>query len=103
MQFCDPSTQLMSRLFAKAAVTAMPAMLLFACGGGGSSAPMTTYTVGGVVTGLSGSGLMLQNNGGTGLAVSASGPFTFMGGLGSGAAYAVTVAAQPSAPAQYCA
>src|ERR1700688_551625 len=102
----DPSTQLMARLFAKAAVTAMPAMLLFACGGGGSSAPMsapmTTYTVGGVVTRLSGSGLVLQNNAGTGLAVSASGPFTFMGGLGSGAAYSVIVAAQPSSPAQNC-
>ena len=98
----DPSTQLMARLFAKAAVTAMPAMLLFACGGGGSSAPVTTYTVGGVVTGLSGSGLVLQINAGTGLAVSASGAFTLMGGLGSGAAYSVTVAAQPSSPAQNC-
>src|SRR5450631_2200739 len=102
MQLCDPSTQLMARLFAKAAVTAMLAMSIFACGGGGSSAPMTTYTVGGVVTGLSGSGLVLQNNAGTGLAVSAPGAFTFMGGLGSGAAYSVTVAAQPSAPARNC-
>src|ERR1700682_2594705 len=102
MQLCDPSARLMARLFAKAAVTAMPAMLLFACGGGSSSAPMPTYTVGGVVTGLSGSGLVLQNNAGTGLAVTAPGAFTFMGGLGSGAAYSVTVAAQPSSPAQNC-
>jgi hypothetical protein len=74
---------------------------LCACGGGGhSSAPMATYTVGGTVTGLSGAGLVLQNNAGAGLAVSAPGAFAFMGGLSTGSAYSVTVATQP--PAQLC-
>ena len=80
--------------------------LLSACGGGGGggSAPMPsgTYTVGGTVTGLQGSGLVLENNGGSALAVSASGSFVFSGMFASGAAYAVTVATQPDAPAQYC-
>ncbi|MGH3627408.1 MAG: beta-propeller fold lactonase family protein, partial [Sciscionella sp.] len=58
--------------------------------------PATQYTVGGSVTGLSGTGLVLEDNGGDNLAVSASGPFTFATKLNSGAAYNVTVATQPS-------
>src|SRR5215831_20631647 len=52
-------------------------------GGGGNNTPpppppsATKYTIGGTVTGLSGTGLVLQDNGGDNLAVSASGPFTF--------------------------
>ena len=81
---------------------------LSACGGGGGSAPPppppppATYTVGGTVSGLQGSGLTLENNGGSALAVSASGTFVFPGLLATGAAYMVTVAAQPDAPAQSC-
>ncbi len=77
---------------------------LSACGGGGGSAPAptVTYTVGGTVSGLQGSGLTLENNGGNALAVSASGSFTFPGTVASGATYAVTVAIQPGAPAQNC-
>ena len=80
---------------------------LSACGGGGSSStppppPPATYTVGGTVTGLQGSGLTLEDNGGSALAVSASGTFVFSGLLATGAAYAVTVAGQPDAPAQSC-
>ena len=86
---------------AKIIAVPMLLMLLAACGGGGgSSAP--TYTVGGVVTGLNGSGLTLQDNGGDNLAVSVPGGFTFAGSLSSGAAYAVTVATQPSLPTQSC-
>ncbi|MHB8722021.1 MAG: Kelch repeat-containing protein [Steroidobacteraceae bacterium] len=69
---------------------------LCACSGGQSSAPPATYTIGGAVTGLSGSGLVLQDNAGAGLAVSAPGAFTFTGGLSTGSAYSVTVAAQPT-------
>jgi hypothetical protein len=84
-------------------VTPMLLMLLAACGGGGgASIPMATYTVGGVVTGLSGSGLILQNNAGSGLAVTAPGVFAFSSKLVSGAAYSVTVATQPALPAQTC-
>ncbi len=86
-------------------------MVLTACGGGGSSpAPMisstqmtsSTYMIGGTVTGLTGSGLVLQNNAGGALAVSAAGAFTFTAALPDGAAYAVTVKTQPSTPAQNC-
>jgi hypothetical protein len=80
-------------------------MLLAACGGGGGGAsptPATTYSIGGLVSGLSGFGLVLQDNGGANLAVPASGAFTFAARLPNGAAYAVTVQAQPSSPAQNC-
>ena len=63
---------------------------------------MATYAVGGVVTGLVGSGLVLQDNAGAPLAVSAPGPFTFTDRLNSSAAYSVTVATQPASPAQNC-
>lgn len=43
--------------------------ILAACGGGGGAAP--TYTVGGTVSGLSGSGLVLRNNGGSDLTITA--------------------------------
>ena len=63
----------------------------------------TTYSVGGTVSGLSGTGLVLQDNGGDNLAVSANGSFTFPTKVASGGAYAVTVHTQPSSPAQTCA
>ncbi len=55
-----------------------------------------TYTVGGTVGGLVGSGLVLSLNGGAqSLAVAANGSFVFPNGLPGGATYAVTVDAQP--------
>ncbi len=88
--------------FAKVVVTSIQVALLVACGGGGASTPLTTYTVSGMVSGLSGAGLALQNDGGPGLAVFAPGPFIFPASLGSGAAYSVVVATQPSVPSQNC-
>mgnify|MGYP001061989446 CR=1 FL=1 len=61
------------------------------------------YQVGGSVSGLAGSGLMLSLNGGTPLAVSADGTFQFPVFLASGASYAVAVSSQPTNPAQTCA
>jgi len=91
------------RAFAPLILVPMLLLGLAACGGSGSSAaPPTTYTVGGVVTGLNGSGLVLQNNGGSNLAVSGPGVFTFAASLSGGSPYAVTVATQPSAPRQTC-
>ncbi|MGZ6034932.1 MAG: beta strand repeat-containing protein, partial [Myxococcaceae bacterium] len=58
--------------------------------------PLPRYTIGGTVTGLSGTGLVLRDNGGDDLAVTSSGTFTFATSLASGSAYAVTVASQPS-------
>ena len=60
------------------------------------------FTVGGTVTGLSGSGLVLQDNGGDNLTVTASGTFVFATPVPSGGAYAVTVLTQPSSPSQTC-
>jgi hypothetical protein len=70
-------------------------LLLTACGGGGSSTP--TYTVGGTVSGLTSGSLVLKNNGGDALTISAnSNTFNFATAVASGAGYTVTVATQPS-------
>jgi subtilisin-like proprotein convertase family protein len=63
-----------------------------------------TFTVGGNVSGLAGTGLVLSLNAGAQtLPVGANGTFTFPTGLANGAAYAVTVGTQPSTPSQTCA
>lgn len=66
------------------------------------SACTGVFTIGGKVTGLAGVGLVLQNNGGDSLAISANGTFTFATALKSGQNYAVTVLTQPTSPAQTC-
>lgn len=85
------------------------ALLLTACGGGDSGSsppppppPPATYTVGGSVTGLTGTGLVLQNPGTSNLSVAASGAFTFSPAVNSGTTYSVTVLTQPSSPSQTC-
>ncbi len=61
------------------------------------AAPTVSYSIGGAVSGLTGTGLVLQNNGGDNLPVSASGgAFTFATAIGSGSPYAVTVLTQPA-------
>ena len=60
--------------------------------------PAATLTVGGSVSGLSGSGLVLQLNGANDLAVSANGKFNFPNALAKDSAYVVSVKASPSAP-----
>ena len=60
------------------------------------------YAVGGSVTGLAGTGLVLQNNDGDDLAISASGAFTFATSVADSAGYKVTVKTQPSGPSQTC-
>ena len=54
-----------------------------------------TYSVGGTVSGLSGT-VVLQDNGGDDLSVSSNGAFTFATTLPTGAAYNVTVKTNPS-------
>ena len=61
------------------------------------------YPVGGTVTGLSGSGLVLRNNGGDPVAVAADGAFTFDTEVRSGEPFDVTVGTQPTGPWQTCA
>ena len=60
------------------------------------------YTVGGTVSGLAGTGLVLQDNGGDNLTVSANGTFSFATPIASGATYAVTVLTNPASPTQTC-
>ena len=74
-------------------------------GGGGTTPPpaATTFTVGGSVSGLRGTGLVLQNNGGDAVTVAANGTFTFGTQLAAGATYNVSVRTQPTAkPAELC-
>ena len=54
-----------------------------------------TFTIGGTVSGLSGT-VVLQDNGADDLSVSANGSFTFATPLASGAPYSVTVKTNPS-------
>jgi sugar lactone lactonase YvrE len=97
---------------------ALMVVSLAACGGGGGgnsggggtgsgsgsgsgtasgSGTTATYTIGGTISGLSASGLVLADNGGDNLTVaSGASAFTFSSPLQSGASYAVTVASQPS-------
>ena len=64
--------------------------------GSWSGGDVASYTIGGgTVSGLSGT-VVLQDNGGDDLSVSANGSFTFATALAAGAAYAVTVKTSPS-------
>jgi len=92
-----------SRVLALSALIAI--LSVIGCGGGGTSSnnnTPVTYTVGGTVSGLAGSGLVLEDNGGNNLTVSANGSFTFTTALASGTTYSVTVLSQPSNPTQTC-
>jgi len=79
----------------------IPALFASGCGGAGNSGP-TTYSVGGTIAGLAGSGLVLQDNGSDNLAVNRGGSFTFAHAIPSGATYSVTVFTQPANPGQSC-
>ncbi|MGC2849326.1 MAG: hypothetical protein WB556_04995 [Candidatus Acidiferrum sp.] len=59
-----------------------------------------TFTIGGTVTGLSGTGLVLADNGTDTLAISGNGTFTFKTAVSG--TYAVTVQTQPTSPSQTC-
>ena len=55
-----------------------------------------SYSVGGSMSGLTGA-VILQNNGGNDLTISADGPFTFSTPLSGGSTYKVTILTQPAA------
>src|SRR5690242_2127992 len=74
------------------------ATLVVSCGGAVvSSIPAVAdgFTVGGTVSGLSGS-VVLQNNGADNLAISVNGAFTFSTALANASQYNVTILTQPS-------
>jgi len=84
------------------ATPVLPVLVLAACGGGGSSSTppppvSTTATVGGTVSGLTGT-VVLQNNGGDDLSISANGTFTFHTPVNKQSNYAVTIHQQPLGP-----
>ena len=86
----------------------LASLMLTACSGlpktaspaGGGTGP---YTIGGTVTGLTGTGLVLQDSGGDNLTITKSGTFTFAKAITNNGAYLVTVVTQPTNPAQSCA
>lgn len=99
------------RLWTSCALTVAAAAL--ACGGGSTpsdpdagtpdAGPVaTSFTVGGTVTGLAGSGLLLAIDSGDPLPIAADGPFTFDAELATGDTYTVTVQTQPTDPSQTC-
>src|SRR5579863_5930522 len=62
-------------------------------GNGVSSGP---FTIGGNVIGLTGTGLVLEDNGGDDLTINLSGAFTFKLPITGGGNYTVTIKTQPS-------
>ncbi|MGH1471791.1 MAG: PKD domain-containing protein [Cellvibrionaceae bacterium] len=100
-------------------VTAMMSLSLAGCGGGGgggsdpapSPAPTPTpiptptpgnFTIGGAVSGLSGNGLVLQNNNSDDLTITGNDVFTFSSTVALEDAYSVSVSTQPTNPLQTC-
>ena len=65
------------------------------CPGGGGGAAAPSYTIGGAVSGLK-SSVVLRNNGGDDLTVTANTTFTFATSISDGSPYAVTVLTQPN-------
>lgn len=89
------------------AILILGVLSLTGCGGGGgsststsvsssSSSSATTYTIGGTISGLTATGLTLENNAGNALAIaSGASSFTFTTPIATGAAYSVTARTQP--------
>ena len=80
-------------------------LLLAACSGGGdddNGGGSDVYTIGGSVSGLTGTGLVLQNNGADDLEISADGDFTFTTAVADLSSFTVTVLTQPTSPNQTC-
>ncbi|MBY0573904.1 MAG: beta-propeller fold lactonase family protein, partial [Undibacterium sp.] len=88
-----------AKISLKNIVTSCALFLLTACG---SNAFAPKYEVSVSVSGLSGSGLVLQNRGGDNLAFSENGTKKFTTAWRKGEAYAVTVLTEPSTPYQHC-
>jgi sugar lactone lactonase YvrE len=88
----------------RALLLAIAALGAASCGGGGGGPGNSgeKFSVGGSVSGLAGSGLVLLDNGADHLSVSADGGFKFSTQVQSGQPYAVTVQTQPANPAQVC-
>src|SRR6266513_46286 len=90
------------------AAGALTVLLFGGCGGGGAGGSssgggvMPTYSLGGTVSGLAGTGLAIQDASGGALSISANGAFTLPHRVPAGTAYTIVVATQPSNPVQTC-
>jgi hypothetical protein len=82
------------------ATVASCVLLIAGCGGGGygggGGGPAYTYSIGGTITGLTASGLVLANGSDTVSPAAGAASFVFATALASGSSYAVTVKTQPS-------
>src|SRR5271169_6520077 len=74
--------------------------VLYGCSGTPGST--SSFSIGGMVSGLTGTGLVLQDNGGDNLTITAGGSFTFPTKVTGGKPFSVTVLTQPTTPAQTC-
>lgn len=88
----------------RVAIALAASIILVGCGGGGSSSgtgntssndPPSSYTLGGSISGLTASGLVLANDTSTVSPAADTSTFTFATSLPSGTAYDVTVQTQP--------
>src|SRR5579863_4658767 len=71
-------------------------LALAACHGSGSSSTSSSFTIGGTITGLTESSVVLVN-GSTAVAIAAgASTWTFSGSFASGSTYSVTVETQPA-------
>ena len=75
------------RMLANTIVAVGLVSVLASCG----TSPGYSYTIGGTVSGMVGSGMVLQNNGGDDLSISANGSFSFKTALTAETAYDITV------------
>ena len=69
--------------------------VLVACGGGGGGGGATAYTIGGTVSGLTGT-VILQNNNVDDLSIIADGTFAFATAIANDSSYNITVLTQPN-------
>ena len=70
--------------------------------GSGSGSGSGPFTIGGTVTGLTGTGLILQDNAGDNLTITGNTTFTFKTAIANGQPYNVAVFASPTGPVQTC-
>ena len=90
--------RMFSRMFVKFVWAIGLAAILASCG----TSPGYNYTISGTVSGMIGSGLVLQDNGGDNRTITGNGDFSFNTALTSGTAYSITVLTQPTNPSQTC-
>jgi len=82
-------------IFVSIVLLVLSLTMAISCGDDDSGGEKDTYRVGGSVTGLDGT-VVLRNNGGDDLTITADGTFTFATALADGAAYDVTIETQPA-------